>query len=80
MLGVDMVHFGVVVTVNMVIGMVSPPYGILLAVIAGVSGIPMRDIIRESWFFCGVLVICLAILMYVPEITLFLPRTFGFVN
>jgi tripartite ATP-independent transporter DctM subunit len=80
MLGVDMVHFGVVVTVNMVIGMVSPPYGILLAVVAGVSGIPMRDIIRESWFFCGILVVCLAILMYVPEITLFLPRTFGFVN
>src|SRR3712207_4742096 len=41
LLGVDLVHFGVVVTVNMVIGMVSPPYGILLAVVAGVSGVAM---------------------------------------
>ncbi|MBA3518713.1 MAG: TRAP transporter large permease [Rhizobiales bacterium] len=77
LLGVDLVHFGLVVTLNMMIGMMTPPYGILLFVVSGVTGIPLREIIRESWFFCGILIGCLILLAAVPEITLYLPRAMG---
>jgi tripartite ATP-independent transporter DctM subunit len=77
LLGVDLVHFGLVVTVNMMIGMMTPPYGMLLFVVSGVTGIPLREIVRETWFFCGILIACLLILVLVPEITLSLPRAAG---
>ena len=76
-LGIDLVHFGVLVTVNMMIGMLTPPYGVLHFVTSAVTGIPVRDIIREVWFFCGVLLVALLALCFVPEITLWLPRHLG---
>jgi hypothetical protein len=48
-LGIDLVHFGVLVVVNCMIGLITPPYGILLFVINAVTGIPLREIIREVW-------------------------------
>ncbi len=77
LLGVDLVHFGLVVIVNMMVGMMTPPYGMLLFVVSGVTGIPLREIIRESWFFCGILIACLAVLAAFPELTLYLPRVMG---
>ncbi|MBL8698586.1 MAG: TRAP transporter large permease [Alphaproteobacteria bacterium] len=76
-LGIDLVHFGLVVTVNMMVGMLTPPYGVLHFVMAGVTGIPVRDIIREIWFFCWVLLAALLALVFIPEITLWLPRHLG---
>ncbi len=55
-LGIDLVHFGVVAVVNCMIGLITPPYGILLFVINAVTGIPLREIIAEIWPFLGVLV------------------------
>jgi C4-dicarboxylate transporter DctM subunit len=80
LLGIDLVHFGLVVTVNMMIGMMTPPYGILLFVVSGVTGIPVREVIREAWFFCAVLLTCLALLVAFPEITLYLPREMGLIK
>jgi len=80
LLGVDLVYFGLIVTVNMMIGMMTPPYGILLFVVAGVTGIPAREVIREAWFFCAVLIGCLCVLVAFPEITLFLPRQMGLIK
>jgi len=80
MLGIDLVYFGLIVTVNMMIGMMTPPYGILLFVVSGVTGIPVREVIREAWFFCGLLIFCLAILVTFPEITLYLPREMGLIK
>ncbi len=80
LLGVDLVYFGLIVTVNMMIGMMTPPYGILLFVVAGVTGIPVREVIREAWFFCAVLIGCLCVLVAFPEITLFLPRQMGLIK
>ena len=77
MLGIDLVHFGLVVTVNMMIGMLTPPYGVLHFVMSAVTGIPVSEIIREVWFFCGVLLFALALLMFIPEITLWLPKYLG---
>ena len=77
-LGIDLVHFGVVAVVNCMIGLITPPYGILLFVINAVTGIPLREIIREVWLFVGVLVAALAALILFPGLVLFLPRLFGY--
>ena len=71
-------HFGVVAVVNCMIGLITPPYGILLFVINAVTGIPLREIIREVWLFVGVLVAALAALILFPGLVLFLPRLFGY--
>ena len=55
-LGIDLVHFGVLVVVNSMIGLITPPYGILLFVINAVTGIPLKEIISEIWAFLAVLV------------------------
>lgn len=78
LLGIDLVHFGVVVVVNCMIGLITPPYGILLFVINAVTGIPLRAIIGEIWLFIGVLLAALLVMILVPEIVLWLPRQFGY--
>ena len=77
-LGIDLVHFGVLIVVNSMIGLITPPYGILLFVINAVTGIPLRDIIREIWPFLGVLIGALLILILSPGLVLWLPRVFGY--
>ena len=77
-LGIDLVHFGVVVVVNSMIGLITPPYGILLFVINAVTGIPLKEIISEVWVFLGVLILALLLMILVPEIVLWLPRVFGY--
>ena len=77
-LGIDLVHFGVVAVVNCMIGLITPPYGILLFVINAVTRIPLAEIIREIWGFLAVLVVALGLIIVFPEITLFLPRLFGY--
>jgi tripartite ATP-independent transporter DctM subunit len=75
---VDLVHFGVTITVNMMIGLITPPYGVLLFVINGLTGIPLRDMVREIWPLIGVLIAALVLMIVVPEIVLWLPRQFGY--
>ena len=78
LLGIDLVHFGVVIVVNCMIGLITPPYGILLFVINAVTGIPLRAIIAEIWLFIGVLLAALLAMVLLPEIVLWLPRQFGY--
>jgi TRAP-type transport system large permease protein len=77
-LGIDFVHFGVVAVVNCMIGLITPPYGILLFVINAVTQIPLREIIGEIWAFLAVLIMALAALILFPGIVLWLPRMFGY--
>ena len=77
-LGIDPVHFGVTSIINMMIGLVTPPMGELVFLIAGVSGIPVGAITRELWIFLVVLIALLFVLLYVPEITLWLPMQMGY--
>ena len=77
-LGIDLVHFGVLVVVNSMIGLITPPYGILLFVINAVTGIPLKEIIREVWAFLAVLLVALLVMIFVPEVVLWLPRLFGY--
>ena len=77
-LGIDLVHFGVVAVVNCMIGLITPPYGILLFVINAVTRIPLAEIIREIWLFLAVLILALAAMILMPGIVLWLPRLFGY--
>ncbi|MEQ8481975.1 MAG: TRAP transporter large permease [Hoeflea sp.] len=77
-LGIDLVHFGVVAVINCMIGLITPPYGILLFVINAVTQIPLREIISEIWAFLGVLILALLMLVLFPDIVLWLPRMFGY--
>ncbi len=79
-LGIDLVHFGVVTVVNCMIGLITPPYGIVLFVINAVTGIPLRDIIREVWIFIPILVAALLAMILVPETVLWLPHLLGYVD
>ena len=77
-LGIDLVHFGVVAVVNCMIGLITPPYGIVLFVINAVTGIPLREMISEVWLFIAVLIAALIAMILFPEVVLFVPRLFGY--
>ncbi len=77
-LGIDLVHFGVVTVVNAMIGLITPPYGVLLFVTNAVTGIPLRTMIADIWGFIVVLVAALLAMILFPEIVLWLPRMFGY--
>ncbi|MET0869042.1 MAG: TRAP transporter large permease [Pseudorhodoplanes sp.] len=76
-LNIDLVHFGVVVIVNFMIAIISPPYGLILFILSSLTKVPMREINREIWQFCVPLFIVLLILIVFPSITLFVPHMFG---
>ena len=77
-LGIDLVHFGVVVILNFMIAMITPPYGLILFVLSALTGVPVREINREIWQFCVPLTIVLFLLAAFPALTLGLPRLFGY--
>ncbi len=77
-LGIDLVYFGVVCVVNCMLGLITPPYGMLLFVINAVNEIPLNEIIREIWPFLTALIIALLVMIFVPEIVLWLPKRFGY--
>jgi tripartite ATP-independent transporter DctM subunit len=77
-LGIDMVHFGVVVVVNIMLGLVTPPYGLLLFIMTRISGAPMKDIVADVLPFLLGLIAALMLFTFVPEVVLWLPRMFGY--
>jgi C4-dicarboxylate transporter, DctM subunit len=79
-LGIDPVYFGVVIVVNITIGLVTPPYGLLLFVLAALTRIPLREIIGECWGLIGSLVAALALMVAFPGIVMWLPRVLGYVR
>lgn len=75
-LGVDLIHFGLVVTLNMMIGLSTPPFGMLLFITAGISDTPLKDIMNEIKWPIIALLFVLAVITFVPDTVLFLPRLF----
>ena len=73
-LGIDPIHFGVIIVVNMEIGMISPPVGLNLFVAAGMTGLSLKDIVVASLPWVGVLFVGLLLITYVPIISLWLPQ------
>jgi C4-dicarboxylate transporter, DctM subunit len=77
-LGIDMVHFGVVVVVNIMIGLITPPYGLLLFIVANITKAPLWAIIRDILPFLAAMLAALAVITFVPDIVLWLPRLMGY--
>ena len=75
-LGIDPIHLGIIMVVNMEIGMITPPVGLNLFVTSGVAGMPMMDVVRAALPFLAVLFVFLIIVTYVPALSTFLPNTF----
>ena len=75
LLGIDLVHFGVVIVLNMMIGLSTPPFGMLLFIVSGISGAPLKSIIKEIFPMLLVLIGVLFLITYVPWFVLYLPGT-----
>lgn len=77
-LGIDMVHFGVVVVVNLMIGLITPPYGLLLFIVANIARTGLLEIVRDVLPFLVALLTALALITFVPDVVLWLPRLLGY--
>jgi len=77
-LGVDMVHFGIVVVVNIMLGLITPPYGLLLFIVAKLSDTPISAVVRDTLPFMLAMIAALMLITYVPELVLWLPRQMGY--
>lgn len=77
-LGIDLVHFGVVIVLNMMIGLSTPPYGGLLFVTSSISGTPIKSIMKEMFPMLLVMYAVLFLITYIPHIVLFIPNFFEF--
>ena len=78
LLGIDLVHFGVLVVLNMMIGLIHPPFGMLLFVTKALTGIPIGEMVKEGWPFLVLLLLLLLALTFFPQIVLWLPQTMGY--
>lgn len=74
---VDLVHFGVVLLVNLVIGQLTPPVGVLLFVSMTIAKVSLNALLRELWPFLIGLVVALALITYLPGLSLTLPKLLG---
>ncbi len=77
-LGIDPVYFGVIIVFNITIGLVTPPYGLLLFVLSALTKIPLGEIIRETWALIGSMIAALALLVVFPALVMWLPRVLGY--
>jgi len=75
-LGIDPIHLGIIMVVNMEIGMITPPVGLNLFVTSGVAGMPMMAVVRAALPFLAVLFVFLILITYVPWISTVVPHTF----
>lgn len=73
---IDLIHFGLVMILNMEFGMLTPPFGLNLFVSMGISGEPMEEVGRSVMPFLLMLLACLFLLTYIPSISLLLPTIF----
>ncbi|WP_136443531.1 TRAP transporter large permease [Pacificoceanicola onchidii] len=73
-LGIDPIHLGIIMVVNMEIGMITPPVGLNLFVTSGVAGMPMMRVVRAALPFLAVLFVFLIMVTYIPKISTVLPN------
>jgi TRAP-type C4-dicarboxylate transport system permease large subunit len=76
-LGVDPVHFGIMMVLNLCIGLCTPPVGSILFIGVGVANTTIQKIIKPMLPFYAAMILALILIMLFPEITLWLPRVFG---
>ena len=76
-LGINAVHFGLVFTFNTMLGLSTPPFGMLLFITSSTSGTPLKDVIKEIMPMIVVMLLELLLITFVPNVVLFLPKMFG---
>ncbi|MFN3883950.1 MAG: TRAP transporter large permease subunit, partial [Rhodocyclaceae bacterium] len=79
-LGIDPIHFGVMITVNMEIGMITPPVGLNLYVASGISKMGLTECTKAVWPWLLTMLVFLAIVTYWPPLSLWLPKTLGMIG
>ncbi|QDZ01581.1 TRAP transporter large permease [Nitratireductor mangrovi] len=77
-LGVDLVHFGIVCVVNIMIGLITPPYGLLLFIMTNIGQVSLRALVRDILPFLYAMLASLALITFFPDLVLFLPRMLGY--
>ena len=77
-LGIDLVHFGIVSVVNIMIGLITPPYGLLLFIMTNIGKVSLSSLVREVMPFLYALLFALGLITLFPDLVLFLPRLFGY--
>jgi tripartite ATP-independent transporter DctM subunit len=78
-LGVHPVHLGMIMIVNLVVGLITPPFGIILYAASSISGCRIEEISREALPYIAIDIVVLFLITYFPAVTLFFPRLFGLV-
>ncbi|MCD5414382.1 MAG: TRAP transporter large permease [Clostridiales bacterium] len=79
MLEIDLIHFGLITTLNMMIGLSTPPFRMLLFITSSISNTPLKDVMKEIKWPIVAMLIVQAIITFVPQTVLFLPRLFGMI-
>lgn len=77
-LGIDPLHFGIVMSINMTIGLITPPMGLVLFLSSDISKVPLQDVVKECIPFIILEVAVIFLISFVPSLCLFLPRLMGF--
>jgi tripartite ATP-independent transporter DctM subunit len=75
-IGIDPVHFGMISVLNLMIGLITPPVGMVLYVITNIAQVPFERVARATMTFIIPLLIVLALITYIPDIVMFLPNLF----
>lgn len=73
-MGIDLVHFGLVIILNLSIGTLTPPVGTVMLLVTGISNIKVQDFVKAALPFYGALIVSLLLLTFFPQISLFLPN------
>lgn len=76
--GIDPLHFGFLFVLNLVIGMLTPPVGVVLFVVSGVTGVRMRELVANAWPYIALMYAVLVLCMLVPSVVTALPRALGY--
>jgi TRAP-type C4-dicarboxylate transport system permease large subunit len=76
--GIHPIHFGIVLIANLGIGFITPPVGVVLFVACSIGEVPISRVIGPLLPFIGVMILTLGLITYIPSITMFLPRLFGY--
>lgn len=77
-LGIDPLHFGLVVVINLIVGLITPPVGLCLFIACGIAKISLERISKAVLPFVLVEIAVLFLITYVPSICLFLPKLLGY--
>jgi len=79
-MGISPIHFGVVMVINVMISLITPPFGFAFYLSAAISGVSLKEIVLESLPFLFVSILVLFIASYIPEVSLFVPKMVGFIK